>query len=74
MSWDTIAALIIKFGVDQAFKIWAISREGEPDDAAWDKLKALSLKTYDDYIAEAKARAAGAALPPPASVGVDPNP
>lgn len=63
MSWDSIAALIIKFGIEQAYKIWAIAKEGDPDDAAWDKLKALSLKSYDDYLREARERA-GQADPP----------
>ncbi len=62
MSWALIVELIIKYGVEQAYKIWAIAKEGEPDEAAWEKLRALSLKTYDEYLAEAKARA----LEPPA--------
>jgi len=57
MGWETIARLIITYGIDQAYKIWQIARSGEPDEAAWEKLRALSLKSYDDYIAEAKARA-----------------
>jgi hypothetical protein len=56
VNWSDIAALIIKYGVEQAFKIWEIAQAGEPDEAAWEKLRALSLKSYDDYIAEAKAR------------------
>lgn len=62
MNWQTIIQLIITYGIDQAYKIWEIAKSGEPDEAAWEKLRALSLKDYDTYIAEAKARAGK--LPP----------
>ena len=47
MKWATIIQLIITYGIDQAYKIWQIAKEGEPDEAAWEKLRALSLNTYD---------------------------
>jgi hypothetical protein len=62
LTWSDIIALIIRFGIDHAYKIWEIARSGEPDEAAWAKLRALSLKTYDQYIAEAQARALPAAV------------
>ncbi len=61
MTWEIVLQLIIKYGIDAAFRIFQITKEGPPDDAAWDKLKALSLKTYDDYLADAAKR-----LTPPA--------
>ena len=70
MNWSDIAALIIKYGVEQAFKIWEIARDhNEPDEEAWEKLRALSLKDYDSYIADAKLRASISgvpSIPPPA--------
>ena len=57
MNWATVVQLIITFGVDEAYKIWQIAKSGEPDEAAWEQLRQLSLKDYDTYIAEAKARA-----------------
>ncbi len=56
MNWSDIVALIIKYGIDQAFKIWQISQEGAPTEESWEKLRALSLKTYDEYMADAEAR------------------
>lgn len=64
MNWSDIVALIVKYGVEQAFKIWEIAQSGEPDAAAWEKLKALSLVSYDDYIAAARERAAQAVTMP----------
>lgn len=64
MNWHCIVALILKVGVEQAFSIWKIVQEhGEPDEAAWEKLRALSLKTYDEYISDAKLRASRTILP-----------
>ena len=64
MNWSTVVQLIITYGIDQAFKVWEIARQhGEPDEASWEKLRALSLKSYDEYIAAARERALS--LPPP---------
>lgn len=67
MNWETVVQLIITYGIDQAYKIWQIAKAGDPDEAAWEQLRALSLKTYEDYIAEAKVRQSQQAetLPPP---------
>ena len=69
MNWSTVIQLIITYGIDQAFAVWAIARQhGEPDEAAWEKLRALSLKTYDEYIREAQERLrAKQELPPDAT-------
>ena len=64
MTWATVVQLIITYGIDQAFKIWEIAKAGEPDEAAWEKLRALSLVSYDDYIRQARERA-GQVEPPP---------
>jgi len=57
MNWSTVAQLIITYGIEQAYKIWQIAQSGDPDEEAWAKLRALSLKSYDDYVAEARSRA-----------------
>lgn len=57
MNWATVVQLIITYGIDQAYKIWQIAKSGEPDEASWEQLRQLSLKTYDDYLQEARERA-----------------
>ena len=65
MTWELIARLIVLYGIEGAYKIWAITKEGEPTVEAWEKLRALSLKAYDDYVREARERAGLATLPLP---------
>ena len=58
MNWGTVIQLIITCGVEQGFRVWQIMQQhGEPDEEAWSKLKALSLKPYAEYIREAEDRA-----------------
>ncbi len=72
MGWESIIALIIKYGIDQAYRIWQIAKAGEPTEEAWEQLRALSLKTYDEYIAAARERALK--LPPdPQTTALDPT-
>ncbi len=63
MTWDLAIALIIKYGPDGAHALWKVATEFDaPSQEAWEKILALGLKPYDVYIAEARARAARAAL------------
>jgi hypothetical protein len=65
VNWAEVAALIVKYGVEQAFKIWEIARDhNEPDEAAWEKLRALALKDYDSYLRDAQERARAAQASP----------
>lgn len=56
MTWEIIARLIVQYGIPGAYSIWQITQQHEaPTQAAWDELNKLALKSYDEYIAEAKA-------------------
>lgn len=66
MTWDTIAVLIAKYGVDFAYQVWQIvSTNTTPTQAQWDALLAMSRKTLAQYVEEAQK--AKDAEPPPAS-------
>lgn len=68
MGWSFFGPLIVRYGIEGAYKIAAIIAEhGEPTQEAWAKLLALGLKSEADYIKEAMERAGyapGAPLPP----------
>lgn len=56
--WAILIPIIAKYGIEFAYKLWAnIKAGGEPTQAQWDELTALSKKTYEDYINEAKTNA-----------------
>lgn len=67
MNWSDIVALIVRYGIEQAYEVWRIAQSGEPTEEAWEALRKLALKDYDTYIAEANARLADATRqsPPP---------
>jgi hypothetical protein len=69
MNWETILQLIITYGIDQAYRIWQIAKEGDPTEESWEKLRLLSLKSYDDYIRDAQAK-----LQPPPQSPTPPQP
>ncbi|MES2367091.1 MAG: hypothetical protein V4563_14540 [Pseudomonadota bacterium] len=69
MNWETIVQLIITYGIDQAYNIWKIAHEGDPTEESWEKLRLLSLKSYDDYIRDAQAK-----LQPPPQPPTPPQP
>jgi hypothetical protein len=58
MSWTTLIPIIVKYGVPYAYDFWTIvTTHTEPTEEAWQKLLALSQKSYGSYISEAQARA-----------------
>lgn len=66
MTWTILAPLIAQYGIPWAFEFWKIVvAHPEPTQESWDKLLALSQKTYADYIKDALERAGSP--PPPAS-------
>ncbi len=62
MTWSELIPLIVKYGIEGAYKLWQVFEEhGVPTKESWDKILALGLKPYDLYIDEARQRAG---LPP----------
>lgn len=55
--WTALIPVMVKYGVEFAYQLWAnIKSDKEPTQEDWDKLLALSTKTYDDYVNEALAK------------------
>ena len=66
MNWALLLPIIIREGIPTAMRLWQLLKEDSPvTQEDWDALIVLSQKTYDDYIAEAQARAALLNPPPP---------
>jgi hypothetical protein len=58
MTWELLIPVIVKYGLPWALDLWQIvTKHPVPTEQAWLELRALSQKTMDDYIAEAKAKA-----------------
>ena len=56
MTWELALPLIDKYGIPLAYQLWEIvTKHPVPTKEAWDELQA-AVRTYDQYIAEAKAR------------------
>ncbi len=68
MGWQFLVPLIVKYGIEGAFQIAQIFQQHpDPTPEAWDKLRALGLKSESEYLSEAMLRAGyapGATLPP----------
>lgn len=59
MGWEFLIPIIVREGIPAAYKLWSLAKQkGEPTDADWQELLALSRKTHDEYIAEAKGKTA----------------
>lgn len=57
MPWTVLIPLITQYGIPYVFEIWKIIRTSDvPTDAQWEALLALSRKSYDEYIDEAKGK------------------
>lgn len=57
MSWELLAPLITRHGVEFAYKLWALAQsKADPTNDDWQELRRLSSKHYDDYIIEATRR------------------
>ena len=55
--WTVLAPVIARYGVELAYKLWSnIKAGGEPTEAQWEELRQMAAKTYDQYIAEARAK------------------
>jgi hypothetical protein len=60
MNWATLIPIIVRYGVPYAYDFWKIvTTHTEPTEEAWQKLLALSEKSYSSYISDAQARAGG---------------
>ena len=58
MTWAALLPIIIRDGIPAAMRIWQLINSSEPPtQEEWDRLEALSHKTYDDYLREAQERA-----------------
>ena len=56
--WLTLAPIIARYGMEFAYKLWGnMKADSEPTEAQWEELRKIAAKTYDSYVAEAKARA-----------------
>lgn len=65
MGWNFFAPLILRYGIEGAFKIFQVLQASpEPTTEAWQKLLALGLKSEADYLAEALARSGLTQIPP----------
>jgi hypothetical protein len=54
--WAALIPIIARYGLPLGEKLWQLSQTAkDPTQADWDALKALSLKTPADYLAEAAA-------------------
>lgn len=64
ITWATLLPVILRDGIPAAMRLWQMLQSNEPvTQDKWDELARLSQKTYDDYIAEAQARAGGVTAP-----------
>ncbi len=58
MTWAQLIPLITQWGIPYAYEVWMIvTQHANPSQEAWDKLLALSAKSYDEYIRDAQKRA-----------------
>lgn len=58
LSWAELLPIVIRHGIPAAERLWTLFKNKEEvTEAHWEELRQLSKKTYDDYIAEAQARA-----------------
>lgn len=70
MNWATLIPLIISQGLPLAEKLWQLFKAGgEPTQADWDALKALSQETARSQMIKALQRA-GIALDSPQAVAL----
>lgn len=61
MTWAQLIPLIAKYGLPWAYQFWqTVQNKENPTEADWQTLLNLANKPLDQYIAEAKARAAAA--------------
>lgn len=63
--WTILIPIIAKYGVEFAYQLWANIKAGDPTEEQWTALRTLADKSYDDYIAEARAKAVPVTPPTP---------
>jgi hypothetical protein len=57
MNWTILLPIIAQHGIPYAFEMWKIMQKHEkPTDAAWEELLALSQKSMESYIEDARKR------------------
>jgi hypothetical protein len=57
MSWNLLIPIIAQHGIPYAFELWkVITKYEKPTIEAWEELLALSQKSLERYIEEARKR------------------
>jgi hypothetical protein len=68
MTWELLAQLIVKVGLQAAYEIWQKAEAGnKPTHEDWLGILAVGTKPSDVYLAEARARLGLPASPVPAT-------
>lgn len=58
MTWADLIPLIARYGLEWALEFWrTVQKHPTPTEAAWEAVLAITNKTEEEYLKEARARA-----------------